>query len=40
MGDEHARYFGTQLTDSSITPGPEAHLGTTPFADWLAVNHK
>lgn len=40
VGDEHARYFGTELTDTSITAGPEAHLGSTSFAEWLAHNHK
>jgi uncharacterized protein YbjT (DUF2867 family) len=40
VGDEHARYFGTELTDTSITAGPDARLGTTTFAQWLAVNHK
>ncbi|MFL6100517.1 MAG: SDR family oxidoreductase [Actinomycetales bacterium] len=38
-GDEHARYFGTELTDDSITAGPEARLGATTFATWLAHNH-
>jgi uncharacterized protein YbjT (DUF2867 family) len=40
VGDEHARYFGTELTDSSITADPGAHLATTTFAEWLAVNRK
>lgn len=40
LGDEHARYFGTELTDSSITPGPDARLGRTTFAEWLAANRK
>lgn len=40
VGDEHARYFGTELTDTSITPGSGARLGPTTFAAWLAVNHK
>jgi uncharacterized protein YbjT (DUF2867 family) len=40
VGEEHARYFGTELTDTSITAGPDARLGTTTFADWLADNHK
>jgi uncharacterized protein YbjT (DUF2867 family) len=40
VGDEHARYFGTELTDTSITAGPHAHLGKTTFAAWLAHNHK
>jgi uncharacterized protein YbjT (DUF2867 family) len=40
VGDEHARYFGTELTDTSITARPDARLGTTTFAQWLAANHK
>lgn len=40
VGDAHARYFGTELTDASITPGPDAHLGRTTFTTWLAANHK
>jgi uncharacterized protein YbjT (DUF2867 family) len=39
-GEEHARYFGTELTDDSITAGPDARLGTTTFAAWLTHNHK
>ncbi|MFN2538688.1 MAG: SDR family oxidoreductase [Mycobacteriales bacterium] len=39
VGDPHARYFGTELTDASITPGPDARLGATSLADWLAVQH-
>lgn len=33
--DPHARYFGTELTDASLTPGPNAHLGAISFVDWL-----
>lgn len=40
VGDEHARYFGTELVDSSITAGPDAKLGTVTFAEWLAANPK
>jgi uncharacterized protein YbjT (DUF2867 family) len=40
VGDEHAHYFGAELTDASITAGPDARLGRTTFAEWLAVNHK
>lgn len=40
VGDAHARYFGAELTDTSITAGPDAHLGRTSFADWLAVNRE
>lgn len=34
--DEHAKYFGTELDDRSLTPGPDAHLGTTTYEQWLA----
>ena len=34
--DVHARYFGTELNDQSLTPGSSPRLGTTRFADWLA----
>ncbi|WP_020578257.1 SDR family oxidoreductase [Actinopolymorpha alba] len=40
VGDEHARYFGTELTDTSITAGPDARLGKTTLAEWLAQHHK
>jgi uncharacterized protein YbjT (DUF2867 family) len=38
VGDPHARYFGTELTDASLTPGPDARLGPTTFIQWLAAN--
>jgi uncharacterized protein YbjT (DUF2867 family) len=31
----HARYFGTELNDKSLTPGDEAILGSIRFDDWL-----
>ncbi len=40
VSDPHARYFGTELTDTSLTPGPGARLGPTTFTEWLAVNHR
>jgi uncharacterized protein YbjT (DUF2867 family) len=40
VGEQHARYFGTELTDASITAGPDARLGATTFATWLAANPK
>jgi uncharacterized protein YbjT (DUF2867 family) len=40
VADPHARYFGTELTDTSLTPGPDARLGATTFTEWLAVNHR
>ena len=34
--DVHARYFGTELNDQSLTPGKNARLGPTRFEDWLS----
>ena len=34
--DVHARYFGTELNDQSLTPGEDPILGTTRFGDWLS----
>jgi uncharacterized protein YbjT (DUF2867 family) len=36
-GDVHALYFGTELNDQSLVPGPGAkpRLGPTRFDDWL-----
>src|SRR3989441_2768154 len=33
--DVHARYFGTELNDQSLTPGNNPRLGPTRFEDWL-----
>jgi uncharacterized protein YbjT (DUF2867 family) len=38
VGDAHARYFGAEITDSSLTPGPDARVGRTTFAEWLAAD--
>jgi uncharacterized protein YbjT (DUF2867 family) len=38
VGDAHARYFGAEITDSSLTPGPDARVGSTTFAEWLAAD--
>jgi uncharacterized protein YbjT (DUF2867 family)/nitrite reductase/ring-hydroxylating ferredoxin subunit len=35
IGDAHARYFGTELTERSLLPGDEAELGEILFDDWL-----
>lgn len=32
--DEHARYFGTELSDDSLVPGPGAELGSLSYATW------
>lgn len=33
--DVHARYFGAELDDRSLTPGDNPHLGATTYQDWL-----
>ena len=35
VADPHARYFGAELSESSIVPVGEAQLGETRFEDWL-----
>ena len=32
--DEHATYFGTELGDDSLVPGPDAELGSTTYEAW------
>jgi uncharacterized protein YbjT (DUF2867 family) len=34
--DIHARYFGAELDDQSLTPGNNPRLGSVRFEDWLA----
>ena len=34
--DVHARYFGTELDDRSLTPGANPRIGTTRFGEWLS----
>ena len=34
--DIHARYFGTELDDHSLTPGSNARIAPTRFEDWLS----
>jgi uncharacterized protein YbjT (DUF2867 family) len=34
--DVHARYFGAELKETTLVPGPDAHIAETKFADWLA----
>src|SRR6185503_15051284 len=34
--DIHARYFGTELNDKSLTPGDNPQIGSTSFETWLA----
>lgn len=35
VADTHARYFGAELNDQSLIPGPSARLGSLTFGDWL-----
>jgi uncharacterized protein YbjT (DUF2867 family) len=32
--DEHATYFGTELADDSLVPGPDAELGSITYDAW------
>ncbi|MFE2052016.1 SDR family oxidoreductase [Streptomyces sp. NPDC059459] len=34
--DPHAPYFGAELQETSLLPGPDANIAETRFADWLA----
>jgi uncharacterized protein YbjT (DUF2867 family) len=34
--DAHARYYGIELNDRSLTPGDDPRLGAIRFADWLS----
>jgi uncharacterized protein YbjT (DUF2867 family) len=36
VADVHARYFGAELNDQSLTPGDSPRVGGTRFADWLS----
>lgn len=35
VADAHARYFGAELNDQSLIPGPGARTGSLRFGDWL-----
>jgi uncharacterized protein YbjT (DUF2867 family) len=36
IADVHARYFGAELDDQSLTPGKNPRLGTIRFKEWLS----
>lgn len=36
VSDDHARYFGVELNDQSLTPGDKPRIGSTRFEDWLS----
>ena len=35
VSDVHARYFGTELNDRSLTAGDGARIAATRYQDWL-----
>lgn len=35
VADAHAKYFGTELKDDELVPGPGAHLFATTFEQWM-----
>ena len=37
--DVHAKYFGAELNDQSLTPGDNPRIGSTRFEDWLTALH-
>ncbi|MFC9077830.1 SDR family oxidoreductase [Streptomyces sp. NPDC057062] len=36
VADPHAQYYGSELQEGSLVPGPDAQLAATRFADWFA----
>lgn len=38
VSDPKALYYGLELSDQSLTPGPSAHIGSTHFEEWLKTN--
>lgn len=38
VADPHARYFGVELNDGSLVPGPGARIASTHYGDWLPLN--
>jgi uncharacterized protein YbjT (DUF2867 family) len=38
--DVHARYFGAELDDGTLTPGDDARIAPTRFEDWLSQSAK
>ncbi len=35
ISEVHARYYGLEVNDQSLVPGPNPRLGSTHFAEWL-----
>ena len=38
--DAHARYYGVEVNDQSLVPGPNPRLGSIRFAEWLNTPQK
>lgn len=38
IADPHAKYFGTEIGDESLVPGPDAELGATTYDEWVAAS--
>lgn len=38
--DQHARYFGVELNEHSLVPGPHPRVGVTRFDSWLTGQRK
>jgi uncharacterized protein YbjT (DUF2867 family) len=38
VADAHARYFGAEIDDASLRPGPGVRIGHTTLDDWLEHN--
>ncbi len=36
VADVHARYFGAELNDNSLTPGDNPHIGARSFDTWFS----
>ena len=40
ISDPHARYFGIEVSDSTLLPNDHARLGETRFEDWLSSRYE
>jgi hypothetical protein len=36
VADVHAPYFGAEVHETTLLPGPDARIAETRFSDWLA----
>lgn len=36
VADEHATYFGAELQEATLLPGPHARIGEIRFTDWVS----